>query len=129
MLKTMRKVLNVHSFIFLFICLLTIGCYSSKKIMEISDYSIKKFKSSRKSITINTFDKGFPYDTIRNPLITINNLYFGNTNFFRPKKGIHNIEIDFIGKIPIKIKDLVVKEGDSIVINAYLKDDPTPISD
>ncbi|WP_440120736.1 hypothetical protein [Tenacibaculum sp. Ill] len=39
------------------------------------------------------------------------------------------LEIAFIGKITINIKDLVIKQGDSIVINAYLKQYPTPIVD
>lgn len=131
MQEAMRKVLNVNKLICVYICLLIFGCSSSKESFNknFSNYTVNKFKSDRRSIKINALDKGFPYDTIPSPLIIINNLYFGETSFFRPKVGKHNIEIASPGKVSVIIKDLVVKKGDSIVINAYLKDDPTPIVD
>ncbi len=131
MQKAMRKVLSVNKLIYIFICLLVFGCSSSREnfINKFSNYTVNKFKSNRRSIKINVLDKGFPYDTIPSPLIIINNLYFGETSFFRPTTGKHSIEIAALGKISVIIKDLIVKKGDSIVINAYLKDDPTPIAD
>lgn len=130
MQEVMRKVLNVRSFIYLFIYLFITGCYLSKKTVSdvSSSYEIKKFKSFGNWITINAFDKGAPYGEIP-PLIIINNLYFTKTNSFNIGQGKHTIEIGFIGKVSVNIEELRVKENDSIVINAYLKDDPTPIVD
>ncbi|MGG8495377.1 hypothetical protein ACQY1Q_03090 [Tenacibaculum sp. TC6] len=128
----MPKVLSVRKLIYLSVCLAITGCYTNKTVINnttpSSSYEMKKFKSFGNWITIHTFDKGSPYGEI-SPVIIINNLYFTKVNSFNIGKGKHNVEIASISKIPIKIKDLVVKEGNSIVINAYLKDDPTPISD
>ncbi len=59
----------------------------------------------------------------------LNNIHFLNDSLFDVGIGKHNIKIAHPSKISIYIKDLVVKQGDSTVINAYLKDDPTPIVD
>lgn len=132
MQKAMQKVLNARNFIYLFTCILIMSCHTSKNTINnkipSSSYEIKKFKSFGNWITINAFDKGAPYGKIP-PLIIINNLYFTKTNSFNVGQGKHTIEIDFIGKISANIEELIVKENDSIVINAYLKDDPTPIVD
>ncbi|MGG8498152.1 hypothetical protein ACQY1Q_17260 [Tenacibaculum sp. TC6] len=130
MLKAMRKVLNVHSFIYLFIYLFITGCYTNRIKVTQNNYSIKKFKSSDNWITINAYDNEISYGTLI-PIIKINKLYFLNEGIktFNVEDSNYNIQISHFGKIPINIKNLVVKKGDSIVINAYLKDDPTPISD
>ena len=56
------------------------------------------------------------------PLIIINNIYFSNTTNFNLGIGKHNLKIDFISKNSIEIKNMNIRKGDSIVINAYLKD-------
>ncbi|WP_299005544.1 hypothetical protein [uncultured Tenacibaculum sp.] len=119
--------------VILFIYLFITGCYTSKKTVSdttSSSYEIKKFKSSDNWITINAYDNEISYGKLI-PIIKINKLYFFDDGIetFNVEGSKHNIRISHIGKIPITIKDLVVKKGDSIVINAYLKDDPTPIVD
>ncbi len=134
MQKAMQKVLNARNFICLFTCILIMSCHTSKNTINnkipSSSYEIKKFKSSDNWITINAYDNEISYGKLI-PIIKINKLYFFNDGIktFNVVESKHNIQISHIGKIPITIKDLVVKKGDSIVINAYLKQDPTPIVD
>ncbi len=134
MQEMMQKVLNVNKIIYLFMFLMFINC-GVKKISEQqkSEYSTEKFKtldSLDSWITVKTYDNEISYGTLI-PIIKINKLYFFDDGIetFNVEGSKHNIRISHIGKIPITIKDLVVKKGDSIVINAYLKDDPTPIVD
>ncbi|WP_428743461.1 hypothetical protein [Tenacibaculum sp.] len=126
----MQKVLNVHSFIYLLTYLFITGCANSRVKVTQGNYSIKKFKSSDSWITINAYDNEISYGALT-PIIKINKLYFHNEGIktFNVEDSNYGIRISHIGKISIEIKDLVVKKGDSIVINAYLKDDPTPIVD
>lgn len=125
MLDEMLKVQNVNRLIFLFMSCLFLSCGVRKdsQRLESSHYEIQKFKCKSRSVTIYAIDTEPPYDTIVSPLIIINNLYFGNLNSFIPGDENNNIEIAFVGKKPIKIKNLKVRRGDSIVINGYLKDD------
>ena len=131
MQKVMQRVLNVRNFIYLVIYLFMIGCVTQKKVLtERSEYKIKTFKTSNlyhSWINIKTYYKDF--DEIIPALVKINNLYFTKKTIFDVGEGKHNISIDFVSTIGIKIEDLKVSKGDSIVINAYLKDDPTPIVD
>ncbi|WP_075341418.1 hypothetical protein [Tenacibaculum agarivorans] len=119
--------LNVSTFIFLFIITIFVSCNSTRKIGKEHNYSIEKHKSSRRSITINAFDSEVPNDVLPKCLIIINKLYFGDTNFFRPAIGKHSIEVSHIGKESISIKDIMVRQNDSIIINTYLKDSRIPI--
>ncbi|MCD8443304.1 hypothetical protein [Tenacibaculum finnmarkense] len=128
MLEKEIKVLNVNYLIYFVTLLFLISC-TTKKIFLIdkSEYKIEKFKNFNRKITIYAVDNYPPYDTIIGPLIVINNLYFGENNSFIPGSEKNNIEIDFIGKIPVQIKGLIVKENDSVVITAYLKDNNKPL--
>ncbi|MDO6675329.1 hypothetical protein Q4517_07175 [Tenacibaculum sp. 1_MG-2023] len=135
MQKVMRKVLNVNKVILFYFILFYLSSCSSvlnKRTKQInsSNYIIKSYKSKNGEtlLKVNTFDKDFYSEPIT-PIVVLNNIHFLNNNLFNVGVGKHNVEIAFIGKITINIKDLVIKQGDSIVINAYLKQDPTPIVD
>ncbi|MGG8498149.1 hypothetical protein ACQY1Q_17245 [Tenacibaculum sp. TC6] len=127
----MQKVLSVRKFIYLFISLLIIGCVAQRKVFEKeSEYKIKKFKTFspyHSWINIKTYSKELQENIPA--LIKINNLYFTEKTIFDAGEGKHNISIDFVGTIGLKINDLKVNKGDSIIINVYLREDPTPISD
>ncbi|WP_440120741.1 hypothetical protein [Tenacibaculum sp. Ill] len=130
MLKVTRKRLSIPKLWIIVLCI-----FLSCKVKEIgsintSNYTIKNYKSKNREtlLKVNTFDKGF-YNEPITPIVVLNNIHFLNNNLFNVGVGKHNVEIAFIGKITINIKDLVIKQGDSIVINAYLKQDPTPIVD
>lgn len=130
MQKAKRKRLSIPKLWIIVLCV-----FLSCKVKEIgsinsSNYIIKSYKSKNGEtlLKINTFDKDF-YNEPITPIVVLNNIHFLNNNLFNVGVGKHNVEIAFIGKITINIKDLVIKQGDSIVINAYLKQDPTPIVD
>ena len=116
MQKAMRKVLNAHSFIYLFIYVCITGCYTNRSKLAQNNYSIKKFKSSDNWITINAYDNEISYGTLI-PIIKINKLYFLNEGIktFNVEDSNYNIRISHFGKMSIDIKNLVVKKGDSIV--------------
>jgi len=135
MRKVMQKVLNVNKiilFCFILFCLSSCSSIINKNARQInsSNYIIKSYKSKSGEtlLKINTFDKDL-YNESLTPIVVLNNIHFLKNHLFDVGIGKHNIKIGHPSKISIYIKDLVVKQGDSIVINAYLKDDPTPIVD
>jgi hypothetical protein len=126
MLNQMLKVQNANILKTLFFFTLFISCSIQKQDKNKNDksyYKIKKYKSNtnKTSLHVNTFDKDL-YDEPMIPLIIINNIYFSNTTNFNLGIGKHNLKIDFISKNSIEIKNMNIRKGDSIVINAYLKD-------
>lgn len=131
MLNQMLKALNVNTLKILFFFTLFISCSiqkQNKNINEKSFYKIKGYKSStgKTSLHVNTFDLDL-YNEPMIPLIIINNIYFSNTTDFNLGIGKHNLKIDFISKISIEIKNINIRKGDSVIINAYLKDHSIPL--
>lgn len=66
--------------------------------------------------------------------ITINDIIINSAHMNSiPNALIHlipnkyDVEISFIGKETINIKNLLVKKGDSIVIKSFMKEDVTPL--
>lgn len=130
MQKAKRKRLSIPKLWIIVLCV-----FLSCKVKEIgsinsSNYIIKSYKSKSGEtlLKINTFDKDL-YNESLTPIVVLNNIHFLKNHLFDVGIGKHNIKIGHPSKISIYIKDLVVRQGDSIVINAYLKDDPTPIVD
>lgn len=48
-------------------------------------------------------------------------------NFIQIKPDLYNLRISLIQKETITIKKLLIKDGDSIVVKAYMKEDLTPL--
>ncbi|MHC9088628.1 hypothetical protein ACXIHB_07945 [Tenacibaculum sp. IMCC1] len=125
MQEMMQKVLNVNKIIYLFMFLMFINC-GVKKISEQqkSEYSTEKFKtldSLDSWITVKTYDK----EIFENPIpatVRINNLIFKKKKVFNVKAGSFDISVDFFNKAGLKIEDLRIELGDSIIIKAHLRD-------
>ncbi len=133
----MQKVLNV---IVLFTYLFINGCATVKNNDESSHlYHQKKFrsKSGFSSIVINTF-----YDDKSKTKVlaaaTVNGIYFPSE--YQDEKILpiviktipdnkYKIKVFSPGLLSLKIESLKINKGDSIVINAYLKEDIRPIVD
>ncbi|WP_425656588.1 hypothetical protein [Tenacibaculum ascidiaceicola] len=140
MQEVMQRVLNVRSFIYLVIYLFINGCATVKNHNESSHlYHQKKFKSKSgfSSIVINTF-----YDDKSKTKVlaaaTANGIYFPSK--YQDEKILpiviktipdnkYKINIFSPGLRSLKIENLKISKGDSIVINAYLKEDTRPIID
>ena len=140
MQKAMPRVLSARNFIYLFIYLFISGCATVKNNDESSHlYLQKKFrsKSGFSSIVINTF-----YDDKSKTKVlaaaTANGIYFPSE--YQDEKILpiviktipdnkYKIRVFSPGLLSLKIKSLKINKGDSIVINAYLKEDTRPIVD
>ena len=128
MVNQMLKGKNV---IKLFCIFLFISCSASKvnnKKLN-SWYEIKKIKSKNNEtkIILNSYDYENKEERIA-ATIVINNVLL-NSETIRVWPGKHSLEVICYSKLPIKINNLRVEKGDSIVINAYLKDSNYPIED
>ncbi|MGG8498161.1 hypothetical protein ACQY1Q_17305 [Tenacibaculum sp. TC6] len=99
-------------------------------------YTLKKYKSKRgfSSITIKAYD--YEHKNDLNASVSINNIYYKIK--FNGKNTIplsieakpdnkFNVEVSLLSRYTVKIKEFYVKRGDSIVINAYLKEDNRPV--
>ncbi|WP_299005538.1 hypothetical protein [uncultured Tenacibaculum sp.] len=140
MQKVMRKVLNARNFIYLSIYLFITGCATTRSNRDSSTLYYQEKHSSKSgfsSIIINSFYDDKYKDKIL-ALVTVNGVCilgkYENENILPIEiKTIPNnkykIEISSPGLLPLKIKKLRIKKGDSIVINAYLKEDTRPIVD
>ncbi len=120
----------------LFIIILTIISCSSTKVINKEDYVLKKYESKKSRYLPYLIVSCFDYNPVgkKSPIpasIRINNLYFSATVegdsihdlIFRPlPNNTIGFEASFIGKIPVQINNLRIKESDSIIIEIYMKD-------
>lgn len=133
-----KKALSVKHTVFLLTLVFITSCGVKRYDVVDNTYDIKRFKSKSgySSININSFD--FKTKDKISPWININDValeYVFNEkgNFTNPLQikvipnNHFNIEIYYLRRHTVKIKELYLKDGDSIVINAYLKEDTRPI--
>ncbi|SOS47710.1 hypothetical protein [Tenacibaculum dicentrarchi] len=120
------------------IYLLITSC-ASNKMSKSDKYELIKYKHKNgfsSSILINSFyDSESAKNNKYNPLsyININNVIIKENEIINGNMKPYHISVDSdkkyeiliygIGLQPLKIKGLYVKQGDSIVIKAYLKED------
>ncbi len=139
----MRKEVNVIRYISLLFVLFVISmCTTIKNVNKeplSTLYKIERLKSKSgfsKIIVKSYIDDEYKDIQVLSTVI-INDIYLANTytkdSIFteikvRPSKK-YRIKVFSPGLLTLKIKDLYIKERDSIVINAYLKEDNRPIYD
>ncbi len=145
MSKKMKiKILKgVRGYIYLVFILFTISmCSTIKEVNReplSTKYEIKRLKSKSGSskIIVNSYSDDKYKDKITT-VVTINNICFLNrhigdsilpikTKVIHSKK--YEVGVFSVGFLSLKIKDLYVNKRDSIVINAYLKENNRPIYD
>ncbi|MGB5645965.1 MAG: hypothetical protein WBM55_02515, partial [Muriicola sp.] len=114
---------------------------SSSKVITKKDYVITKHKSENSRylpyLIVSCFDY-YP-EGKRNPIpasIKINDLLFlgeivGDSIhnvIFRPiPNNTFDIEVNWLGKIPVQINNLRINENDSIIVEINMKDSNEPI--
>lgn len=128
--KMMLKVKNVINLILVFfITSCTLNKIASNNNFKSEEYTLEKHKSSYKlttQIIFKTFDFENKQERIPATLV-INKVLVNNSEILNLWSGKHTLKALFIGKKTIDINNLIVKKGDSIVINAYLKDSTEPL--
>ncbi|MGG8498159.1 hypothetical protein ACQY1Q_17295 [Tenacibaculum sp. TC6] len=136
-LKMVQKVLSANKILFLlFISNIIISCVAHKKHEINNDtYTFKKYKSSTgfSSIIINAYD--YENKNKINAAARVNSIYFSST-IKKDKQPLQveitpnnsfKVEVFLPSRYTVKIKEFYVKRGDSIIINAYLKEDNRPV--
>lgn len=122
-------------FVFFLLILCCFGCASRVQKGEKTrkDYSLQVLTSSDNSsyLSVESFDFSTKSKELR-PCYRINKIIFcdfknkiKNPLYIIP--GKFSISSEYIGKLDSKIEELIVKEGDSIIIKFFLKDDPEPL--
>ena len=137
MQEVMRKVLSVS---LLLLVSSVISCKSVRNDIVDKTYKLEKFKSKQtdfSSIVINAYD--FEMKKELAGIVYVNNVVFF-MDFDRKNKvkplvvtpntdNYFDVEISYIRRHTVKVDKFFVKRGDSIVIDAYLKEDKRPIVD
>lgn len=136
-LEGVRKALNVHKIIILTIIgVVLISCAAHRPDKVDSTYTLKKYRSKSGFSSIVLYAYDFHLKNKMTANVSVNDVYF---YIDYKNKQIHplkiktipsrkyNVEVSSIGMNTVKIKDLYVEKGDSIVINAFLKEDKTPL--
>lgn len=128
--KRVLKELNVNSYAYIILISLFFSCSGTRNTskQEKSDYNIEKFKtfdSLGSWITIKTYDKRLKESIPA--FVKINNIYFSEKKIFEVVEDKHSIGVYFVQLLPLELKNLNVKKGDSTVIKAYLKEDNNPL--
>ncbi|WP_143569724.1 hypothetical protein [Tenacibaculum agarivorans] len=118
--------------------LIFISCAASKEITSNRNYTFDKHKSKNGYSTLILKAYDYEYENQLGPRVYINDLYFdfsfdSESKIIKPfdvsveQEGKYTIRFSYLGRLPVKIPDFFIKKGDSIVISAYLKEDPTPL--
>ncbi len=139
----MRKEVNVIRYISLLFVLFTISmCSTIKEVNReplSTKYEIKRLKSKSgfsKIIVKSYIDDEYKDIQVLSTVI-VNDIYLASTSIkdsmfteikVRPSKK-YRIKVFSPGLLTLKIKDLYIKERDSIIVNAYLKEDNRPTYD
>ncbi len=128
--KRVLKALSANSSAYIILISLFFSCSGTRNTskQEKSQYKIEKIKtfdSLGSWITIKTYDKRLKESIPA--FVKINNIYFSEKKIFEVGEGKHSIGVYFVQLLPLELKNLNVKKGDSIVIKAYLKEDNSPL--
>ncbi|WP_075341417.1 hypothetical protein [Tenacibaculum agarivorans] len=119
---------------FILLLLFASGCATNKDLKTSDKYTFERFKSKSgfSSLIIKTYDFEYEND-LPGGIICVNKVYHdvlgkGNTMIplevkVKPNNNF-NVGISYLAKKKIEIPTFFIKEGDSIVIKAYLKDEP-----
>jgi len=114
------------------------GCATNKNLKTSEKYIFERFKSKNGYSTLILKAYDYEYENQLSPRIYINDLYFdfsfdSESKIIKPfnvpieQEGKYTIRFSYLGRLPVEIPDFFIKKGDSIVISAYLKEDPTPL--
>ncbi|WP_428742301.1 hypothetical protein [Tenacibaculum sp.] len=135
----MRSIIRI-GLILLFILNLT-SCKAVRNDIVDNNYKLEKIKSKQtdfSSIVVNAYD--FENKKELAGIVYVNDVVFF-MEFDENKKKVKplvitpntnnyfDVEVSYIRRYTVKIDKFFVKRGDSIVINAYLKEDKRPIID
>jgi len=117
------------------IILLNISCgvlVQEKDVKE--NYNIVKLKSQDSStyLSLYSFNSSDKSKELR-PCYRINKILFCDfknkiENPLNVVPGEFSLSTSYIGKLDSKLENLKIKEGDSIIINFFLKNDPIPLN-
>ena len=137
LIKKTQKELNVNKLsiccliIFsIFSCSVKKGDFYKKEVYEIIRKKSKNGFSQLKFYTFSFYNKNetIPASIEINGVVTHSKFSDSIANInISVLNDKYDINIFFIGKETIRIKNLLVKSGDSIVINSYMKEDLTPL--
>ncbi len=139
----MRKEVNVIRYISLLFVLFTIPmCTTIKNVNKeplSTLYKIERLKSKSgfSKIIVNTYiddkykERIYSFVIVNDiclfPKYEKDSIFPIQIETISSKK--YNIQVSSMGFLSLKIKDLYVKERDSIIVNAYLKEDNRPTYD
>lgn len=136
-IKMMPKELNVIKYLiyFSFFLIFTNCDIQKNDYYKYETYEIVRKKSKRGFTQLNIVAYEYENKSVLIPAYAIINgvikhldiLNSNSTNIIYLKSDKYNLEINFIGKETIYIKNLLIKNSDSIIIKAYMKEDLTPI--
>lgn len=129
----MQRELYVTSFFILYLILFsTLSCSVKKgNFYKKAEFEIirKKSKDETTQIIISCYDKVDKSDIPAG--ILINRVFFNTFPYNKIRTelfpGVFDIEVFYKGKQSIKLNNLLVKSGDSIIIKSFMKEDLTPI--
>ncbi len=132
MVNQILKAQNAIKIIILFlITSCAINKINSKDKLITDQYSLMRYKSKKNydtQVIIKCYDYENRKERITQAAIIVNNILL-NSGKISVSSGRHTFKIGYLGKKTIKINKLIVKAGDSIVLNAYLKDSNHAIED
>ncbi len=137
MQEVMRKAPNVTKIFLVSIFILQVACKAMRRPDVVDNtYTFKRYisKTGFSSINVKAYDHEYKSDL--NASVSINHIY--HKIKFNKKKTtpLHvevipnknfNVEVFLLSRHTVKVKEFFVKRGDSIVINAYLKEDNRPV--
>ncbi len=137
MQKAMPKAPNViKTLLIVTFLMFMVSCKVTKRPDVVDDtYTFEKYtsKSGFSSINVKAYD--YEYKNDLSPSVTINSIYY-DINLDKKKKTLSvrvspnnkfDVEVFLLSRHTVKVKEFYIKRGDSIVINAYLKEDNRPV--
>ena len=120
--------------------LVALSCTTTKKVST-GDYILRKYEISNHDFLPFLIVSCYDYDPEgrRSPIparIELNKIIFGARiegdsiydMVFRPRPNLTvDLEVNWLGKIPVQIMNLKINKNDSIIIEINLKDSNEPI--
>lgn len=118
-----QKASNVINLILKILTFLLFSSCATKQYTFV-DYELTKLKSvnnNKTQIIIKSFDNANK-TTALNALLKLNGIYFFNENYFIVEPGKYSIESAYVGFKSTLIKNIIIKKGDSINLNIFMKE-------
>ena len=132
-IKKTAKALNVIKYLMLFLIFLI---FTNCNVLKGDYYKTETYEIIREKRNFNNpkiIIKCYDYNDNSNipASILLNEVFLdnfpSNQIITELRSGKINLTIYFIGKETVKIKNLLVRDRDSIVVKAYMKEDLTPL--